>query len=220
MPAALKAKGWSDARAFSHTQLLKNPNSYFYRHVEPSEVQVRRAAARIRLVARSKGSPSCVSAPGSGGVDPGGARPVHADGQGAWRGRQVGPVQQLHPTACGLPVLCLLQGGHHPSGLGAGCALQADQVRQGCVLRLGVLSVCLVPDMSYQSFDQCCFPCMLRSCKPSGHDLPGGPAGLLLGQIQVAHYTSAAVMSRCWPAPMWHHANMSCHVWHCCLLAG
>ena len=62
MPAALKAKGWSDARAFAHTQLLKNPNMcvwglaehrlfcssdccellarYFYRHVEPTEAQV------------------------------------------------------------------------------------------------------------------------------------------------------------------------------------
>ena len=40
IPAALKARGWSDARAFSSTQLQKNPNSYFYRHVEPEEVQV------------------------------------------------------------------------------------------------------------------------------------------------------------------------------------
>jgi hypothetical protein len=45
LPANLKAKGWSDARAFAATQLKKNPNSYFYRHVAPHQVQVRGAAA-------------------------------------------------------------------------------------------------------------------------------------------------------------------------------
>ncbi|KAL4448427.1 hypothetical protein ABPG75_005646 [Micractinium tetrahymenae] len=39
IPAGLKGRGWSDARAFSHTQLLKNPNAYFYRHVAPHEQQ-------------------------------------------------------------------------------------------------------------------------------------------------------------------------------------
>ena len=39
IPASLKARGWSDARAFAATQLRKNPNAYFYRHVEPGEVQ-------------------------------------------------------------------------------------------------------------------------------------------------------------------------------------
>ncbi|KAK9828638.1 hypothetical protein WJX72_001241 [[Myrmecia] bisecta] len=39
IPASLKSKGWSDARAFSATQLQKNPNTYFYRHVAPHEVQ-------------------------------------------------------------------------------------------------------------------------------------------------------------------------------------
>lgn len=39
IPAHLKAKGWSDARAFAATQLRKNPNSYFYRHVAPHQVQ-------------------------------------------------------------------------------------------------------------------------------------------------------------------------------------
>ncbi|KAL4438240.1 hypothetical protein ABPG77_010601 [Micractinium sp. CCAP 211/92] len=34
IPAGLKGRGWSDARAFSHTQLLKNPNAYFYRHAQ------------------------------------------------------------------------------------------------------------------------------------------------------------------------------------------
>ncbi len=32
--------GWSNARAFSATQLRTNPNAYFYRHVEPDEEQV------------------------------------------------------------------------------------------------------------------------------------------------------------------------------------
>lgn len=40
IPAAQRARGWSDARAFSHTQLVKNPNAYFYRHVAPHEQQV------------------------------------------------------------------------------------------------------------------------------------------------------------------------------------
>ncbi|KAF8063736.1 hypothetical protein HT031_003593 [Scenedesmus sp. PABB004] len=35
VPAALKAQGWSDAKAFAATQLRKNPNAYFYRHVAP-----------------------------------------------------------------------------------------------------------------------------------------------------------------------------------------
>lgn len=35
----MKARGWSDARAFAATQLRKNPNAYFYRHVEPGQVQ-------------------------------------------------------------------------------------------------------------------------------------------------------------------------------------
>lgn len=40
VPAHLRSKGWSDARAFSFTQLQKNPNAYFYRHVVPHEQQV------------------------------------------------------------------------------------------------------------------------------------------------------------------------------------
>lgn len=40
IPAALKSRGWSDARAFSSTQLKKNPNTFFYRHVAPHEQQV------------------------------------------------------------------------------------------------------------------------------------------------------------------------------------
>lgn len=39
VPQHLKARGWSDARAFSSTQMLKNPNAYFYRHVAPHEAQ-------------------------------------------------------------------------------------------------------------------------------------------------------------------------------------
>jgi hypothetical protein len=39
IPAHLKAKGWSDARAFAATQLLKSPNTYFYRHVAPHQQQ-------------------------------------------------------------------------------------------------------------------------------------------------------------------------------------
>ncbi|GAB4817289.1 hypothetical protein N2152v2_004335 [Parachlorella kessleri] len=39
IPANLRSKGWSDARAFAHTMLKKNPNSYFYRHVAPHEQQ-------------------------------------------------------------------------------------------------------------------------------------------------------------------------------------
>ncbi len=33
--------GWSNARAFSATQLTINPNAYFYRHVAPHEEQAR-----------------------------------------------------------------------------------------------------------------------------------------------------------------------------------
>ncbi|GFR43213.1 hypothetical protein Agub_g4256, partial [Astrephomene gubernaculifera] len=35
VPSHLKAKGWSDARAFAAGQLHKNPNAYFYRHTAP-----------------------------------------------------------------------------------------------------------------------------------------------------------------------------------------
>ena len=40
VPAALRAKGWSNAKASAATMLLKNPNTYFYRHVVPHEQQV------------------------------------------------------------------------------------------------------------------------------------------------------------------------------------
>ncbi|GMH39675.1 hypothetical protein BSKO_07573 [Bryopsis sp. KO-2023] len=39
IPSNLKAKGWSDARAYASTMLKKNPNSYFYRHVAPHQKQ-------------------------------------------------------------------------------------------------------------------------------------------------------------------------------------
>ncbi|DBA79207.1 TPA: hypothetical protein ACH3X1_009025 [Trebouxia sp. C0004] len=39
IPASLKAQGWSNARAFSATQLKQNPNTFFYRNVAPGEVQ-------------------------------------------------------------------------------------------------------------------------------------------------------------------------------------
>jgi hypothetical protein len=32
--------GWSGAKAHAATQLLSNPNTYFYRHVAPNEEQV------------------------------------------------------------------------------------------------------------------------------------------------------------------------------------
>lgn len=37
--AHLRAKGWSEAKAFAATMLRKNPNTYFYRHVAPHETQ-------------------------------------------------------------------------------------------------------------------------------------------------------------------------------------
>lgn len=40
VPAHLRAKGWSEAKAFAATMLRKNPNTYFYRHVVPHETQV------------------------------------------------------------------------------------------------------------------------------------------------------------------------------------
>lgn len=40
VPAHIRAKGWSDAKAFAATMLRKNPNTYFYRHVAPHEQQV------------------------------------------------------------------------------------------------------------------------------------------------------------------------------------
>jgi len=39
IPSHLRSRGWSDARAFSATQMKKNPNAYFYRHVAPHESQ-------------------------------------------------------------------------------------------------------------------------------------------------------------------------------------
>lgn len=39
IPAHLKAQGWSNARAFSATQLRQNPNSFFYRNVAPDQEQ-------------------------------------------------------------------------------------------------------------------------------------------------------------------------------------
>jgi hypothetical protein len=53
IPSNLKGRGWSDARAFSHTQLQKNPNAYFYRHVVPHEQQVGSQAGRQRAAARA-----------------------------------------------------------------------------------------------------------------------------------------------------------------------
>ncbi len=49
IPPALRGKGWSDARAFAATQLRKNPNSYFYRHVAPHQVQVRQQPHQGRV---------------------------------------------------------------------------------------------------------------------------------------------------------------------------
>lgn len=37
--AAYRARGWSGAKAHAATQLQKNPNAYFYRHVAPDEQQ-------------------------------------------------------------------------------------------------------------------------------------------------------------------------------------
>ncbi|KAG2426374.1 hypothetical protein HYH02_014802 [Chlamydomonas schloesseri] len=39
VPSILKAKGWSDARAFAASQMRKNPNAYFYRHTAPGQPQ-------------------------------------------------------------------------------------------------------------------------------------------------------------------------------------
>lgn len=39
IPASLKAQGWSNARAFSATQLRQNPNAFFYRNVAPDQEQ-------------------------------------------------------------------------------------------------------------------------------------------------------------------------------------
>mmetsp|Transcript_2890 Transcript_2890/g.7014 ORF Transcript_2890/g.7014 Transcript_2890/m.7014 type:complete len:278 (+) Transcript_2890:40-873(+) len=39
VPTHLRSKGWSNARAFSSTLMLKNPNAFFYRHVAPHESQ-------------------------------------------------------------------------------------------------------------------------------------------------------------------------------------
>ena len=35
----LSARGWSEARALAATKLRENPNSFFYRHVEPGQQQ-------------------------------------------------------------------------------------------------------------------------------------------------------------------------------------
>ncbi|PNH04561.1 hypothetical protein TSOC_009254 [Tetrabaena socialis] len=43
VPTELKAKGWSDARAFAAGQLRKNPNAFFYRHTAPGEEQAQGA---------------------------------------------------------------------------------------------------------------------------------------------------------------------------------
>lgn len=39
VPAHLRGKGWSDAKAFAATMLRKSPNTYFYRHVAPHKTQ-------------------------------------------------------------------------------------------------------------------------------------------------------------------------------------
>ncbi|KXZ52316.1 hypothetical protein GPECTOR_10g948 [Gonium pectorale] len=39
VPEHLRAKGWSTAKAFAASQLHKNPNAYFYRHVAPGNAQ-------------------------------------------------------------------------------------------------------------------------------------------------------------------------------------
>lgn len=39
LPKEVRGKGYSDAKAFSITQLHKNPNAYFYRNVAPHETQ-------------------------------------------------------------------------------------------------------------------------------------------------------------------------------------
>jgi len=39
VPPELRAKGWSGARAHAATQLRRNPNAFFYRHVEPGQRQ-------------------------------------------------------------------------------------------------------------------------------------------------------------------------------------
>ncbi|KAL3150540.1 hypothetical protein ABBQ32_000356 [Trebouxia sp. C0010 RCD-2024] len=39
IPASLKAQGYSNARAFSATQLTQNPNAFFYRNVAPGQQQ-------------------------------------------------------------------------------------------------------------------------------------------------------------------------------------
>ncbi|KAL3150541.1 hypothetical protein ABBQ32_000356 [Trebouxia sp. C0010 RCD-2024] len=46
IPASLKAQGYSNARAFSATQLTQNPNAFFYRNVAPGQQQVQADAPR------------------------------------------------------------------------------------------------------------------------------------------------------------------------------
>lgn len=58
IPANLRNKGWSDARAFAATQLQKNPNAYFYRHVAPHEQQVVGSGAGAAQAQRC-GRPLC-----------------------------------------------------------------------------------------------------------------------------------------------------------------
>lgn len=45
-----KMHGWSNARAFSATQLRTNPNAYFYRHVAPDEEQVQSALLHFNVL--------------------------------------------------------------------------------------------------------------------------------------------------------------------------
>lgn len=51
VPAHLRAKGWSEAKAFAATMLRKNPNTYFYRHVAPHETQVRGPVPPVQAAA-------------------------------------------------------------------------------------------------------------------------------------------------------------------------
>jgi hypothetical protein len=94
IPPALRGKGWSDARAFAATQLRKNPNSYFYRHVAPDQVQVR---------ARARGGATRASGSGCSASQEGVAHRVLAAEGGPDRHRSAHVCRLCACTGCAMP---------------------------------------------------------------------------------------------------------------------
>lgn len=132
IPAHIKAKGWSDAKAMAATQLLKNPNQYFYRHTAPGVPQAQgdwSAEEHEAFVATMRthgvGDKWCVLV---GTLVAG-----FCDGIGTV---MQGPLCELHPQPCGLPVQRILPRRDCAQWAGAGRPVPTDTGREGTIRRL------------------------------------------------------------------------------------